>query len=244
MKQFITGILIFFGLICSDIFADKLKLITVLYNETNLQRIQEYKTCLQNNLEHPSIDHIHVFYDTSRDDGNNYLLEYLKQQKITISLIQGRPSFIYCFRFANDIFPNRKVMLSNADIFFNNTLEILENYNLSGKFLAITRKEVAADGSLSYMRSKAYVGRREGSQDVWIFNTPIPVFKRDDIKLGTLHCEGEVAFQMMQLGLQVINPFFSIDCLHLHLSGIRHYADRPIPWPYFVELPLSELPQN
>jgi hypothetical protein len=223
----------------------KLKLITVLYNETNSERMKEYITCLEYNLVHPSIDHIHVLYDTVRDDTTNELLSYLKRKKVTISFIQGRPSFVYCFKLANEMFPNAKIILTNADIYFNDTLKVLENYNLTGQFLAITRKEVAVDGTISYMRkTEPYIGRREGSQDVWIFQTPLPLFKREDIKLGTLHCEGEVAYQLIKLGLKVINPFFSIDCFHVHLSGIRHYADRPIPWPYFVELPLNKLPVN
>ena len=193
MKQLKVIVILFLVLIGRDLLADKLKLITVLYNETHPQRLDEYKTCIEHNLAHPSIDAIHVVYDTDKDDGINELHEFLKNHKVTISYICGRPSFVHCFTLANEMFPNSKVILSNADIYFNDTLTRLECYNLVGKFLAITRKELASNGSLYYMRGRAWRGQQERSQDVWIFRTPIPIFKRDDIKLGTMHCDGEIA---------------------------------------------------
>lgn len=234
---------IFIKLFAAQKMDKKLHLITVLYNETNSKRMEEYKTCLQNNLNNPAIGSIHVIYDTAKDDGTNTLLTFLKQQPITISYVNERPSFAHCFATANSTLPiGAKVIVSNADIYFNDTLDLLENYDLGGKFLAITRKEVNADGTISYMRGTPHKGQKEASQDVWIFQTPFPDFKqRDDILLGTLHCESEVAYHAQQLGLEVLNPYFSIDCLHLHLSGIRHWVDRPYPKKDVFMTTLDEL---
>ncbi len=229
------------GLVCLGN-QDKLHLITMLYNETNPRRIQEYKTCLENNLRHSSIASIHVLYDTLKDDGRNEMLAYLKTRNVSISYIRGRPSFISCFELANAMFPASKVMLTNADIYFNDTLKILESYSLQDKFLAITRKEVGADGRLSYMRGNAYRGREEGSADTWIFQTPIPLFERQDILLGTVFCEIELNYQVDKLGLAVINPYFTIDCLHVHLTPQRHWTMRPYPTKDFLYPKLEDLP--
>jgi hypothetical protein len=213
-----------------NMYAEKLKLITVLYNETHPQRMQEYITCLEKNLQHPSIDKIIILYDTTKDDAINALFEYLKTKEVEIIFIKGRPSFASCFRLANELFPQNKVILSNADIYFNETLTQLEEYDLSKKFLAITRKELGVQGNLCYMRSwPARYGSSEASQDVWIFSTPVFIPKREDILLGTWHCESEIAFQAVHHGLKVINPYFSIDCIHLHLSQVRHYNQRAYP---------------
>ena len=155
-------------------------------------------------------------------------LLYLKSKNITISYVHGRPSFLHCFQEANTRFPNSKIILSNADIYFNDTLSILEDYDLRGKFLAITRKNVQHNGFLAPWPD-AYYERPEPSQDVWIFCTPMPLIMRNDIFFGSLHCEGELAYQAHSNGLEVINPYFSIDCCHLHLSRVRHWIERPYP---------------
>ena len=53
---------------------------------------------------------------------------------------------------------------------------------------------------------------------------------------GSLHCEGELAYQAYSNGLKAINPYFSIDCCHLHLSKVRHWIERP--YGTFMHIPL------
>ena len=117
-------------------------LITSLYNETNEARRQEYITCLKNNITHPMIKKIHIIYDKAKDDKNNNFRTVLKNlamqepKKLKITIISGRPSYSYCFELANTKYPNSSVILSNGDIFFNETLQTLDNYDLTGKMLS------------------------------------------------------------------------------------------------------------
>lgn len=242
MNQLRLIVIFSLGLIDFEVNAEKLKLLIVLYNETHAQRMQEYKTCLERNLNHSSIDAIHVIYDTTKDSTNCQLLSYLKSKNVTISYYQGRPSFAYCFRKANNLYPESKVILSNADIYFNDTLKVLEDYNLHGKFLAITRKNVEFDGKLTEFPG-AYRGKAEPSQDVWVFKTPMVIFPREDILIGLVHCEGEIAYAARSGGLDVIDPYYSIDCCHLHLSHVRHWIDRPYPNKPIYLPQLCELPK-
>lgn len=185
---------------------------------------------------------MHVLYDTIKDDKKNKILNYLKTKNIKISYIKGRPTFNYCFTLANEQYANSKVIISNADIYFNNTLYLLSDYNLNNKFIALTRWNVTPTGSLKIFKQFDKNGNFRAdwtyySQDAWIFQTPIQKFNYDAIALGTLYCDGMIAYQADQVGLNVFNPCYSIQCCHLHLSEVRNYA-RPSYPPY----PMKPLP--
>lgn len=219
----------------------KFTLITTLYNETNAERIQEYMYCLEQNLAHPLIDTIHVIYDTTKDNVDNKIFNYLQNKKITISLVDKRPSYGFCFNVANRLYPNRKIILSNADIYFNETLTLLTGYNLTNKFLAITRWDITKDGRLeqNFWHGEPVTC----SQDVWIFNAPIKRFTKDHFQIGTQHCDGQIAYQAQKAHLKVINPCLSIQCCHLHLSEIRNYPIIACPANMIV-VPWSKLEKN
>jgi hypothetical protein len=208
----------------------KFNLIISLYNEKNKQRAAEYKLCLEKNIDHPLINQIHIVYDTTKDDNVNELLRFLESKKVYIHLVSDRPSYGYCFQLANTLMPHSNVIVSNADIFFNDTLCELQFYDLSNKFLAITRWNVCQDGKLRIFGSM--YSPRSDSQDVWIFRTPLKQFENDGIKMGLLDCDGRIAFQAQKAGLHVINPCRTIQCCHVHLSGIRNWTDRVGKYPH------------
>ena len=130
----------------------KYKLITTLYNEQNDKRIQEYITCMKRNLTHPLIDEIHVLYDSSKDNDKNYILKFLQDNNINISFIASRPTYRYCFEYANKAFPNFRVILSNADIFFNDTLTPLNNFDLNNTILCLTRWNLIENGNIEMFK--------------------------------------------------------------------------------------------
>ena len=197
---------------------NKFILITMLYNEKNPKRVQEYITCLEKNLAHDRIDTIHVFYDTSNDYGNNAMLKYLKSKEVVITYIEGRATYQDCFNLANERYPYSRIIISNADIYFNDTLKLLDDYNLTDKFLALTRWDVKRDCCI-----KPFTPFGSYSQDTWIFESPIRKFNGPTIQLGTPGCDNKIAFQAHKSGLKVTNPCKTIQCCHVHLSGIRNY---------------------
>lgn len=219
----------------------KFVLITSLYNETNNVRIQEYITCIEKNLEHPMIGLIHVLYDTSHDNADNRILNFLKTKNIEIHYLSGRPTFGNCFDLANSLQGRQKIIISNADIYFNESLDNLDSYDLQDKFLALTRWNIESDGQLNLFWLHDQNGHfrqqwQEHSQDAWIFATPLRKFN-DDIDVGTDHCDSRLAYEAYASGLKVLNPCLTIQCCHLHLSGIRHYTYqkmenkcRKVPW--------------
>lgn len=202
----------------------KFVLITSLYNETNKERTNEYIYCLEKNISHPCIDQIHVVYDTINDDVKNTLLNYLKNKNsIKISYVKGRPSFGYLFEIANNTYNGKTIILSNADIYFEKSLELLLNYDLTSRFLSLTRWEVARNGTLS---PNFGWGGHYGA-DTWIFKSPIEKFKDDSFALGTWGCDGFLIYQAYKSSLTPLNPCKTIKCCHYHQSGIKHYSQDP-----------------
>lgn len=202
----------------------KFILITSLYNETNEKRMHEYMTCLENNLNHNCINKIHILYDTSKDDDTNRLLQYLQSKLVTITYITKRPTFGYCFNLINSLYAKSKIIISNADIYFNNTLCKLDNYDLTNKFLALTRWDVQKDGSI--ILKHRTIGNQSvpasHAQDSWIFQAPIRKFNQDNFELGTNGCDNYIAFQADASSLITLNPSLTIQACHLHISEIRH----------------------
>src|SRR5271170_7434179 len=119
ISLFFTIFLINFPAYASQIRTNKFILITSLYNEIDEQRKEEYITCLKKNLANPLIEHIHILYDTSKDKNINNFLQQLSTFNVSITLITGRPSYNACFKLANELYLNKKIIISNADIYFN-----------------------------------------------------------------------------------------------------------------------------
>lgn len=226
--------------------SSKFNLITVLYNETNEARMNEYKTCLERNLAHPLIDKIHILYDDSKDTKHNALLNYLITKPVHISYIHERPTFGMCFELAHKEYAESIVILSNADIYFNNTLESLIGYDVTNKFLVLTRWNVKEDDSLELFKQYKPDGNFDDtmsylSQDVWIFKTPLKQFQNPHFRLGTWACDGYIAYQAYISGLRVINPCLTIQACHLHLSAVRHWLPQSIPGAKALIVPWQEL---
>ncbi len=240
------------GIICEDKKGGVFTLITTLYNEKDSERVQEYVFCLEKNIAYGSINAIYVLYDTSKDDKEVKILHYLKTKPVKIRYIDHRPSYQDCFDIANGLPSGTRVIVSNADIYFNETLAHLDRYDFENKFLALTRWNILEDGSLEIFKQYDENGEfREKtsarSHDTWIFQVPLPKFKNvENIMLGTMGCEIAMIANVIDAGFIVLNPCLTIQCCHFHLSGIRNYIRNTaykispilnIPWvslPYCV----------
>lgn len=193
-------------------------LVTSLYNETHPKRIQEYVTCMEKNLSNQRIAHIHVIYHYVPGE-KSAILDYLLSKNISIDFVSVRPTYGSMFDLINTYYAGKKIILSNADIYCNETLALLDNYDLTNTFLALSRWQVKPDGSLTpYFTTPIMY-----SQDTWIFKAPIKKFTNDAIEIGTCGCDSKIAYQAFLSGMKVVNPCGSIQCCHLHLSKVRNY---------------------
>jgi hypothetical protein len=214
---------------CRDTEQDRFVIITFLYNEKDARRVAEYKECMEKNLKHTAIESIHVLYDTTddrrrTDDGKKYkVLDYLRKKNVQISYYSsGRPTFQYCLDLANTCYPGKKIILMNADIYFDKTLNRLFEVSLEDRIFACTRWDIRKDMEPLLLCDKDGAPNAM-SQDVWIFQTPIRTIECGNLQIGTPHCEKQFALAAHNAGLSLYNPCLSIKCYHLHLSNIRNY---------------------
>lgn len=205
-------------------------LITMLYNETNPERAQEYLTTLDKNLSNAHIEKIDVLYDVSRGEGQLYA--QLLKRPISITHIQGHLSFGALFNRANELYPKRKIIISNADIYFDGTLGDILEPHLINTVLALSRLNPSGKGWKIEGVPTGY------SQDCWMFLTPLKqIPEADNIRMGTFCCEGKLAYNLDKAGLRVLNPCLSINCFHVHQVRIRTWTThtvrdprRAVPW--------------
>lgn len=202
-------------------------LMTSLYNEKHHGRAKEYLNCLRKNLKHPLISKIIIFYDISKNDEQNYLLKKLKRLPVQIIYLNRRPSFGDFFEEINFFEYERKVIIANGDIYFNETLHYLVDYDFNNKFLALTRWNDDGQGNLNiykHLTSNGVLKDCEFSQDAWIFKTPLAAFQKNDIYLGLPACDLYIAYEAKVVGLEVLNPCLTIQSCHLHNVNIRNYV--------------------
>lgn len=203
--------------------SDRFILLTSLYHEKKEERIKEYKKCLLKNLEHPLIEKLIVFFDTKNPDPYNKLLSFIKSLPIAIEYIQGRPSFKSLFDYAAHNYDGRKIIVCNADIFFNDTLEGIQDINFENLFIALTRWDEVYPSDVQFFNI-------DRSQDAWIFRAPFKATRFPLLELGTWQCDSMIARCAFENGYNVINPSFEVQACHVHNSNLRNYTI-PAKWP-------------
>jgi len=204
---------------------EKFILILQYFIPHDKKRYEEYKTCLINNCKNPLIGKICLLTE------EKITAEELNHEKIEQNVIGHRLTYLDAFMFANK-FPNCKVILSNADIFFDETLERALEYNLDQDVLCLTRHNVFSDG-----RKQLMIGfpkynwdnvQKEfdeeggffawGSQDSWIFKSPVRegMINSSDFELGRVACDSVIARSFKLQEYNVLNPCIEIKINHLH----------------------------
>tara|TARA_B110000967_G_scaffold209074_1_gene263626 strand:- start:1106 stop:1915 length:810 start_codon:yes stop_codon:yes gene_type:complete len=160
-----------------------------------------------------------------------------KHNSIRYVLTNDRQTFKSMFEQANRHYPNSIVVVANNDIYFDSTLRLLDEFDMTNKFLALLRYDVQADGSPSKIfkytseeKARGYGTdvARSDSQDSWLFKTPIMIPASSDFNFGVPGCDNRIAYLLHNVGYTVSNPALDIKSHHMHLSGIRNYTRRDV----------------
>jgi len=182
-------------------------LLISLWDHPDPRRMEELITCLRRNIANPNIYRIHVFYESKTGAWNDVLID----EKISVILIKEYPTYKMFIDHANRYLRGKIVAIANADIFFDGSLDLLRGYDMAGKCLALTRYNEAP-----YKSWRGSIWERNcGSQDAWIFHSPLPDGFYD-IRIGYLGCDSWVAWEMDRVGIAVSNPSMDIKAWHLH----------------------------
>ncbi|KAJ1495718.1 hypothetical protein T484DRAFT_3236711 [Baffinella frigidus] len=194
---------------------NEIHLIMQYYIDKSEERREEVKECMRQNMANPMLRHVHVLTEEPMD-----LDEFQRGDKL-VQYVQGSwLSYVDAIQYAHRFLRNKVVILANADVHFDKTLEKVVNLDLRGRALALTRFDVKPQG-LAFNPGAAPI-----SQDAWIFRAPLPgTLQNVDFKLGKPGCDNRFAFELRVAGLRVTNPCFSITVSDpLHTAVILGFA--------------------
>jgi hypothetical protein len=194
-------------------------LLVGFYDDAIPTRTEEFIECLRRNAANAHIDSITIFIEDhlSPSDAQTRFPE-LKHPKIQLAAHGRRLTCTHLFEYANRHLAGAGVIIANADIFFDETLALVETEDLTGQMLCLSRWDEAADGAPQHFD-------RPDSQDAWIFEPPLPRIA-GDFCMGKPGCDNRLAYEAARAGLIVSNPSRSLRARHLHNSGVRRYTER------------------
>jgi hypothetical protein len=216
-------------------------LIIQIYNARD-SRYKEMMTSLKNNIQNKFIDLIILLNEREMDLGD------LNTCKIKQVIVNSRLTYAKAFEYCeNNIAHGELIILANSDIWFDETLQKVNNYNMSQNVMALTRYDHKPDNSYILFESSKW------AQDSWIFQNPIQLQYDCDFLLGIPGCDNRISWIIANsykttvgtpetvgthevTKYKLINPAKSINSFHEHLSGIRTYKKntKRIPGPYLL----------
>ena len=218
---------------------DPIILIQQYYLNNNKNRQAELKFCLKKNLENKYISHIYLLNEkiyTLEELGLDKDCSYNKLTQIDIS---KRLTFKDAFQFIKTNNINGYCVISNLDIFLNDTINQLKFSYLHKEkcCLGLTRYEYKDEDN--YYFDKIFINSG-WSQDTWILHSNSIVkelYELDifDFNLGTPGCDNKILYLLYRLNFNLVNCPTLINIFHYHTTNIRNYIDnkvRPIPPPY------------
>ena len=204
-------------------------LIQQYYQSAQGRRRREINTCLEKNLASPYIDRVLLLNE-------EYYKDLPDHPKLTSLVLGKRLTYKTALEAARDHVPAGDfVIISNSDIWFNDTLASLWRIPLKAQslFLALLRWEDTASGAPHLF------GPRADSQDTWILaRDALPASLTDlDYPFGQSGCDNAIALDMMRKKMLVVNPAYTIKTMHLHRSNVRTYDPKNILYrPHYLHL--------
>ena len=212
----------------------KATLLVPSYAEKNEARLGEFVTCLGKNLNCDSIGRVLLVIEETTEDydawltssdtiAHRALVDALRHDRLE-RVEHGKPlSYRDGFRIGNEMVRSGDVVImANADIYFDTSLERVDNFALTKALVCLSRWEEG-----DYQQPA-----RHGGADSWIWRTPVPLFPADYL-LGQFGGDLRLPFDARKAGLRIFNPAYSIRSTHLHLSPL-HKRDGmdEVPGPY------------
>ena len=194
-------------------------LITTYYKSKNEARQKEIDECLKKNYENKYIQKIYLL------NNQLYNLDY-KGNKIIQYIISKDTDYILKYNdainFINKNIKNKICILSNSDIYFDNTLSKINDKNIKDTFFALLRYDEDESGNKKIFTRHEIP--RDDSQDCWIFKSPLNIdLNKLDFSFRTLGCDSIFSTVVHEANINVSNPCYDIVITHLHKTEFRTY---------------------
>lgn len=197
-------------------------LITPYYKTQNQNRNIEIDYVLSKNIESNLFDKIILYCDQE-------CVPPFNSEKIECIYVSNRPTYLDFFNKGNE-YPGYIIIVSNSDIFFDNTINLSEKHVKRKKeVLALTRYEYYSVNGV--YKDKMIMGC--DSQDSWIYLSPININEMNiNFGLGVPGCDNRIAYELSKNYI-VKNPSFTIKTYHYHTSEFRNYdPENRLPGEY------------
>ena len=173
----------------------KFVLITQFYFPNDIKTRQNIQDVLVQNLKNDVIDEIYLISEQEYD-----FSQLPNSHKITNFLLKSRLHFADAFRLANERLSGRMFILSNSDIYFDQSLqEVIQKKSSPldpNLVLALsTWSPNDVDGKLS-------LSLRSDSQDAWIMTSPVSneIIEQSEFPLGVARCDNRLAKLLIDAG--------------------------------------------
>jgi hypothetical protein len=200
-------------------YEDKINLITQYFPSNDERRFKENLFCLHKNLKNPYIDNIYLLNEkiyTCNELGFSEMPKKIKQINIGKRLM-----FKYVFKFIKKINLKGYIIISNLDIYFNNSLQNIFYTSL------INNKSVYCQLRYEFYKEKRKLKNfhKSFSQDTWIYhsNNQVKNIKKFNYYFGQPGCDTRTNFLLYKQGFTCYNHPLIINCIHVHFSRKRNY---------------------
>ena len=185
-------------------------------DEYCVKRQEEIDYCLVKNSENIFINEIHLLVEEIYD---LYFISEKYKNKIKQICIGKRLSYADVFNYYNNNLSNQVCILLNADIYLDNSIEIIKHVNFDLNIMCLTRYEDEDNheqskmvyGSIVDLSSYkvAYIKAFQPSiwsQDGWIWKTPNINILDSNFNLGVTGCDNYIAYLFQLNNFNIINP--------------------------------------
>jgi hypothetical protein len=212
---------------------NKINLITQYYIDSSAERQKELDHCLVQNIACNQIDCIHLLLESESDIPTKLIGD---SDKVKVTILGHRWKYIDAFQYCNDNLDGQICVISNTDIYFDQTLHCLHFTSMRGKLLAITRIDVTNEDKLIFNEWTAAI-----CQDTWVTQAPIPaqLVEKSDFYFGWRGCDNHVAWLFRENLYHILNPCLKIATRHCHATEKRNIKDHEKVEGEYVVVPVS-----
>lgn len=110
-------------------------LLTTLYDEQDTDRFNELQHCLTTNLNNSRISEVVIFTEHDK----SCIDRYDPDHKAIVIQTQSRPTYYDMIKHANVYFRDERIIIANSDIYFDDTLQLLDDVDMKSEFYSLTR---------------------------------------------------------------------------------------------------------
>jgi len=196
-------------------------LLTEYFDHSVPERKAELDDSLNRNIQHASINKIWLVVE----NGTTVPAQVAESPKVEVVHTSKRATFRYFFELINRIHePNTIYSVSNLDIYFDQSIELLKTVNWRDTFVCLTRwnlKGYCGTHDKQPLQADAMQWNHADSHDSWITSQPVNqnLINQANFTLGLPGCDGKICYWMQRSGYRTINPCREIKSYHNHLSG-------------------------